>query len=233
MSTIFVQGASRGIGYAFVKAFLRNPKNVVFASGRTANERVDSKMSLVELKNDFPNLELITMDVTEENDIIKAAQTVKNYSGKLELLLNCSAMLHPTGKGETKLGDVKPEFMHQTFALNTFGPLLMAKHFEKLLKKGNGSIGSQKFKEHKDLSHCGVIANLSARIGSIEDNRLGGWYAYRMSKTALNMANKLVINYAYQLMNCLNYKLSIIEILLFIVSFRHIFNSQISVIQMS
>ena len=192
MSNIFVQGASRGLGFAFVKSFLRNPNNVVFASARTANAQNNSGESLLDLKSDFPNLKLITMDVTDEKNIIKAAEIVKNSTGKLELLLNCSAMLHPTGKGETKLTDVKPDFLHETFALNTFGPLLMAKHFGKFLQNGNGSIGSQAYKENKDLSHCGVIANLSARIGSIDDNKLGGWYAYRMSKTALNMANKFV-----------------------------------------
>ena len=190
MSNIFVQGASRGLGFAFVKSFLRNPKNVVFASARTANVQNGSGESLIDLKTEFPNLELITMDVINENDIMNAADIVKNSTGKLELLLNCSAMLHPTGKGETKLADVKPDFLYDTFSVNTFGPLLMAKHFGKLLQKGNGTIGSQAFKDDKNLNHCGVIANLSARIGSIDDNKLGGWYAYRMSKTALNMANK-------------------------------------------
>ena len=115
---------------------------------------------------------------------------MKDKSGKLELLINCSAVLHPTGRGETKLKDIQHNYLTEVFNLNTFAPLLMAKHFAPLLQKGTGSIGSQEHRNDKTLNHSGIIANLSARIGSIEDNKLGGWYSYRMSKTALNMANK-------------------------------------------
>ena len=148
-------------------------------------------MFKVDLKNSFPNnLHLIEMDVTKEENIVNAAAEVKEKAGRLELLINCSAILHPTGRGETKLADIKPEYLHEIFSVNTIAPLVMAKHFSKILQKGNGSIGSNEFQNSKDLNHAAVIANLSARIGSIDDNKLGGWYSYRMSKTALNMANK-------------------------------------------
>jgi NAD(P)-dependent dehydrogenase (short-subunit alcohol dehydrogenase family) len=64
--------------------------------------------------------------------------------------------------------------METAFRLNTIGPALVAKHFLPLLAKDRKS----------------VFAAISARVGSIEDNHLGGWYAYRASKAALNMVIK-------------------------------------------
>jgi NAD(P)-dependent dehydrogenase (short-subunit alcohol dehydrogenase family) len=63
--------------------------------------------------------------------------------------------------------------MQTTFTVNTFGPAIMLRHFSKLLDRQRG-----------------VLAILSAKVGSIEDNRLGGWYSYRASKAALNMLIK-------------------------------------------
>ena len=66
MSNVFVQGGSRGLGFAFVQSFLKNPQNMVFASARTLDKAGGSGISLVDLKNSFPNnLHLIEMDVTK------------------------------------------------------------------------------------------------------------------------------------------------------------------------
>ena len=70
--------------------------------------------------------------------------------------------------------------MEAVFRLNTIGPALIAKHFLPLLPRRDRA----------------VFAALSARVGSISDNRLGGWWAYRMSKAALNMAT---VNMALEL----------------------------------
>lgn len=59
---------------------------------------------------------------------------------------------------------------------------MVARYFAPLLQKGEGSIGAG--------GHKGMLVNITARAGSIEDNKLGGWYGYRMAKCALNMANK-------------------------------------------
>jgi len=193
MAVVFIQGASRGLGFAFVQSLLKRSNTTVFAAARTLNKPEESGISLLGLQKSFPNLELISMDVTQEENVIEASNVVKEKVGKLDLLINCSAMLHPTGKGETKLGDINLTHISEVFNLNTFAPLVMAKHFTPLLQKGNGLIGCQENQHEKDSkSHCGVIANLSARIGSIEDNKLGGWYSYRMSKAALNMANRYI-----------------------------------------
>ena len=98
-------------------------------------------------------------------------------------------LLFFAGKGETRLSDVSAADLNAVFAVNTVGPLLMAKHFAPMLQKGEGLFGNNSGGE-KDQSHKAIFASLSARAGSIDDNKLGGWYAYRMTKCALNMANK-------------------------------------------
>ena len=75
---------------------------------------------------------------------------------------------------EKSLRDLSADKFHAIFAANTIFPALAAKHFLPLL--------------HRDKRS--VFAALSARVGSISDNRLGGWYAYRASKAALNMIIK-------------------------------------------
>ena len=127
-------------------------------------------------------------DVTKESDLKKVSSEILQSFGKLDFAINVSGILHPSGRGETRLQDVSFEALHETFLVNTYGPLIMAKYFAPLLLKGDGLIGTQSSQPRK--SHSGVLAHISARVGSISDNRLGGWYGYRMSKAALNMANK-------------------------------------------
>ena len=71
---------------------------------------------------------------------------------------------------EKSLSQLTPDTMMDKFKVNTIGPALVLKHARRVLAK----------------DRCSVFAALSARVGSIEDNRLGGWYSYRSAKAALN-----------------------------------------------
>ena len=73
-----------------------------------------------------------------------------------------------------------PQDIQQTVLVNTLGPLVMAKYFVPLLQRGSGLVGRQSTKPRQQ--HAGLLAHISARVGSITDNRLGGWYGYRTSK---------------------------------------------------
>ncbi len=96
-------------------------------------------------------------------------------TGDLDLLINCIGLLHREDKGPEKtIVHADAEFFLDNIRVNTLPTLLLAKHFMKLLKK----------------SERPVFAAVSARVGSIEENRLGGWYSYRASKAALNMVLK-------------------------------------------
>ncbi len=92
--------------------------------------------------------------------------------GPLHLVLDATGALHIDGHGpEKRLGALDPQRLARAFAVNAIGPALLLKHFVPLLA-ADAPV---------------VFATLSARVGSIEDNRSGGWYGYRASKAALNM----------------------------------------------
>ncbi|TRY80130.1 hypothetical protein TCAL_08956 [Tigriopus californicus] len=180
MSIALIQGAGRGLGLEFARVLSLRPNVQVIATCR----QPEKSTGLQELSG----VDVQALDVNQEGQIHKLSEYVQGKYGKVDFLLNSSGMLHPSGRGETRLADVDLTGIQETFMVNTFAPLMMAKHFTPVLKKGSGSFGA-KSADGKQ-THSAVMASLSARVGSIGDNRLGGWYSYRMSKTALNMANR-------------------------------------------
>ncbi len=171
--TSFVQGASRGIGFELVGQLLqKRPGGRVIATCRRPADAAE----LQALRSEYPErLRLIELDVQKERTIAAAAEAVAGETKELQLILNVAGVLHGADfSPEKKLGHVQPESLRQAFEVNAFGPLLVAKHFHGFLRHGRAS----------------VFASLSARVGSISDNRLGGWYAYRGSKAAQNMFTK-------------------------------------------
>lgn len=114
------------------------------------------------------------LNLDDEATIARAAQHLK-AQGPWHCVIHAAGMLHsPHGLPEKRLGQMNYAQMEATFRTNTFGPALVLAHFALLLPKQERS----------------VLAVLSAKVGSIGDNRLGGWYSYRASKTALNMLLK-------------------------------------------
>jgi NAD(P)-dependent dehydrogenase (short-subunit alcohol dehydrogenase family) len=117
-----------------------------------------------------PNI--ISMHLDDEGSVEQAAE-VANEQGPFDLILVATGVLHGDGfMPEKRLADINMKVLQETFVANTFGPALLLKHFLPL------------------LTNQGVMALISAKVGSIEDNRLGGWYSYRASKAALNMLIK-------------------------------------------
>ena len=110
------------------------------------------------------------IDLLDEASIAAAAEALKER-GPFDRIIVATGALTVQGRGpEKRLAELDPAIMAQAFAVNAIGPALLIKHFAGLLPaKGR----------------C-VFAALSARVGSIGDNRLGGWYSYRASKAALN-----------------------------------------------
>lgn len=166
-----IQGASRGIGLECVRQLLAEPRvGCVYAMCRRPG-RAEELQALAE---EHPSrLTTVPLDVTDEASIEDAAATVGARSRRLHLLFNVAGVLHDGGDllPEKRLADVRLENLERSFRVNAFGPLLVARAFHGLLTHG----------EHA------VLANMSARVGSIGDNRLGGWYAYRGAKAAQNM----------------------------------------------
>ncbi|CAH2322125.1 Hypothetical predicted protein [Pelobates cultripes] len=184
--TALVQGASRGIGLQFCRYLVLSRYEInVIATCRNP----EAATELQEFQREYPKaLRIMKMDVTRGPDIQHTAEKVKEEFGSLDLLINSSAMLHPSGKGETSLREVTAEDLSLTIATNTIGPLMMAKYFAPLLLRGTGAFGAEA--SDKSRQHRAILVNMSAKVGSIEDNALGGWYSYRLSKAALNMVTK-------------------------------------------
>jgi NAD(P)-dependent dehydrogenase (short-subunit alcohol dehydrogenase family) len=114
------------------------------------------------------------LDLTSETSIAEAAARI-GLSGPVDLVIVATGLLHAGGiKPEKSWRELEAGALAQYFAVNAIGPALVAKHFLPLLPRTGRS----------------AFAALSARVGSIGDNRLGGWYGYRASKVALNMLVK-------------------------------------------
>jgi NAD(P)-dependent dehydrogenase (short-subunit alcohol dehydrogenase family) len=109
------------------------------------------------------------VDITDEDSIAKAA--AQFVGTDLRLIIIATGLLAGQGIApEKSLRDINGDALARSFLINTIGPALLLKHFLPLLPRAGKS----------------VCAMLSARVGSISDNRLGGWYGYRASKSALN-----------------------------------------------
>lgn len=110
----------------------------------------------------------------EDLDSIELAAQALSTQEPFHLILNTIGILHSEHwMPEKRLNDLNAGQLTQLMQINAIGPALTIKHFSKLLDP-----------------HASIMATLSAKVGSIEDNRLGGWYSYRASKAALNMLIK-------------------------------------------
>jgi len=109
--------------------------------------------------------------VLEDESSIERCAAHVAQAGPLHLLLIATGALSIDGRGpEKRLAALSPEGLQRAFEVNAIGPALLLKHLLPLLAKDQRAI----------------VAVLSARVGSIEDNHKGGWWSYRASKAALN-----------------------------------------------
>ena len=121
---------------------------------------------------DDRRLSCLPMDITDEVQIAAAVKTIQAETKALHTVINCIGVLHEgTMQPEKSLRQLNAEQLLHYFHVNSIGAVLVAKHVQPLLKHGDRAL----------------LATISAKIGSIGDNQLGGWYGYRASKAALNM----------------------------------------------
>ncbi|MEY3234244.1 SDR family NAD(P)-dependent oxidoreductase [Aquidulcibacter sp.] len=157
---IIIVGASGAIGAALVRTLLTAPStNRLFALSRKAIENAD------------PRVTSIAIDLEDEESLRQAAAACQ-LEGGIDLIINAIGILHEGEhiRPEKGLRELAPETMARLFHINTIGPVLVLKHFSPLLARDRRAI----------------TASLSARVGSISDNKTGGWYSYRATKAALN-----------------------------------------------
>ena len=136
-----------------------------------------------ELKRTCPDLKVLTagrhgppasslqLDLQNDSDLDGLSSSLRAQGLPLRLVFNCSGRLHGPGlQPEKRLQQIDRSQLEQQFGINAMAPILLAKAIEPLLQR------DQPFH----------FASLSARVGSIGDNRTGGWYGYRAAKAAQN-----------------------------------------------
>lgn len=158
-----VVGSSGGIGAALIDHLVDSPQVArIHALSRGGRTHPSPKVA---------NL---TFDFTDEDSLIAAAQALQEVK-PFDIILVATGLLQGEGIApEKNLRALSHEGFAKSFEINTIGPAMTAKYFAPFLRRDAKA----------------VFASLSARVGSISDNRLGGWYAYRASKAALNMVLK-------------------------------------------
>lgn len=169
-SNALVIGASQGIGLGFVRHLLQRPQiKTIYATYRSEN----SAAGLMALAEQVPERVLcIPVHITQEEQISACCGQIQADGNLLHWVINCVGILHEGAlQPEKGLRQLNAEQLTRYFQVNSIGAVLWAKHLLPLLKHGDRSI----------------FATISAKIGSIGDNHLGGWYGYRASKAALNM----------------------------------------------
>lgn len=159
-------GASGGIGGALASALA--DRGVEVWAGSRSGEASDRRWRS------------FRFDLTDECTIAAAAQAMAESPPELVVVASGVLTLAHGAGPERSFRHLDAATMEEVFRLNTFGPALIAKHMLPLLPRDGRS----------------VFAALTARVGSIGDNRLGGWHSYRASKAALNM---LLRNFAIEL----------------------------------
>ena len=160
---VIIVGSTGGIGKAFIDTLCDTQQvSQIYALSRQGKSHPSPKVA---------NL---TFDFTDETSIEAAAEALRE-TGPFDLCIIATGLLQGEGIApEKNMRAMSLKAFQQSFMTNTFGPAVTAKHFLPLMRRDRKA----------------VLAALSARVGSISDNRMGGWYAYRASKAALNMVLK-------------------------------------------
>jgi len=172
-----VIGGNRGIGLALVEAQLaRQGNSQTIATHRPAADLT----KLIELKQRYGDkLVLQALDVTSEPSLQEFSRFLTLQPTGIDLAIHAAGLLHDDKIApEKSLAQCNSTQLMRLFEVNSIGPLMVARTLLPTQKRG----------------HRFTFAALSAMVGSIGDNRLGGWYGYRASKTALNQFIKTMAN---------------------------------------
>lgn len=160
--TWLITGVSRGIGMAMMNELLRRGHNVIGACRNPEGER-----DLWEAKRDWKErFDSVKIDVADHASVVAAAKQLEGR--QIDVLVNNAGVLKD---GDKAFRDLDMNAVQQSFAVNSIGPMMIARCF-----MGN-----------LELSADPKVVNMTSLMGSMTDNKSGGYYAYRMSKAALNM----------------------------------------------
>lgn len=174
MNHWLVTGAANGLGLAIAKELLRtDPERVVTLTSRS-NERLSHALDGME-PSARARTNMAVVDLAETASCSELADTLKRSGCELNGVVNAVGFLHDATLGpEKRLEDISMEAINRNMAANCLPLANLIQSVQKLLPRDRRA----------------VLASISARVGSITDNQLGGWYSYRISKAAHNMLLK-------------------------------------------
>lgn len=171
---ILIVGGSGGIGAALIETLLATQQEItLYATYRSTQPAIQ-----------HTNLTWFQVDASLENQVAALASQIS----RVDILINTIGFLHQDEQNpEKSINEFDPTFFYQNISANTLPTLLLAKYFATSLKSKKNT----------------YFIAISAKIGSIEDNQIGGWISYRSSKAALNMALKTIsIEWHFKLPHC-------------------------------
>ncbi|KAI4835496.1 NAD(P)-binding protein [Aureobasidium sp. EXF-8845] len=185
-----VSPASRGIGLQLARHLLQNTNLPIVTTARTDLDH--AKESILDgLQNiDQSRLSVLKLDVLDESTIQDAASACSDLFPKKDNYLHISYAVPGILFPEKSPQQIDHDDALLTFRTNTLGPMMMLKHFGPFLPRKSTQLA-----QDVSLPKTAVWATMSARVGSITDNQLGGWYSYRASKAAVNQVTKTFDNH--------------------------------------
>jgi NAD(P)-dependent dehydrogenase (short-subunit alcohol dehydrogenase family) len=162
---VVLAGSSGAIGQAFLAQLLALPNTQRVYSLSRSSQPIHSDA----------RVHSIQCDLNKDDDLQALSNQLKADSASINLLINATGLLHSESiRPEKALSQLKRSSLEASFAVNAFAPILLIQAVLPCL----------------DKQRAAWIASLSARVGSIEDNRLGGWFSYRAAKAAQNQLFK-------------------------------------------
>jgi len=176
LKNALIMGASSGIGYAMAERLATDPDiEALVLCSRRARSNPPLRSLQSQLAAAGRKCLLLDVDITDRASLSALTEHLNKEAQVIDLIINTAGLLHSKDIAPEKaLEHVSLPAMQQVFAVNAFGPILLAQALMPWLKARRPV----------------VFASLSARVGSISDNRLGGWYSYRASKAAQNQLLK-------------------------------------------
>ena len=166
---VLIVGASGSIGEELAKIYWAKYSSTA-----------DFRLFVTHRKKGFKGLDgaiNMFLDYEDEKSVVKCVSLLSEKELRPGIVVFCSGFLHNSlHQPEKRISEVSEDYLSKSFQINAAGPLLFFSKISEMIKK---------------IDNVKVIF-LSAQVGSIEDNRSGGWYGYRMAKAALNMAIKSI-----------------------------------------
>ncbi|KAH8077508.1 hypothetical protein BXZ70DRAFT_1012924 [Cristinia sonorae] len=199
---VLVAPATRGLSLALTRHYLRNSSLPVYATHRSSSPAQirDTILRGISHEVDPARLTLLSLDLTSEASIQSAADTLaRSLPGHRQAYIHTAFFTGGVLYPERTPADLDLEAIQHAFGINVISHLLLIKHFSRFLLPATRSnpkpTASSDPSPEPTPPPVSKWVHVSARVGSISDNHLGGWFSYRASKSALNQVVRTFDNY--------------------------------------